>query len=300
MKSKIVYLIEKIETLSPMHYKKLKPFLNYDQDGYVAESEAFLSRYCDYLESIDKTLDFGLDCYLQMVTDMNAERFDFMRSGKYNSSSFDEVNARVYANPSAMEAYMHGLIISQFLWKHHFAMFVYFRKQISRFADDVSNYLEIGAGHGLYLNKAREILGEMVRYDVVDVSRTSLDMARSFVDDPHIQYIHANVLDFQPLRHYDFITLGEVIEHVEDPVSLLAALKPMLNEGGKIFMTTPTNAPTIDHIYLFNNVDEIRAAVDDAELSIVDDHWLYVDDVSEEVAVKLKVTALYGSVLEAK
>jgi trans-aconitate methyltransferase len=94
--------------------------------------------------------------------------------------------------------------------------------------------------------------------------------------------------------------MGEVIEHVEDPVALLNKLKELLAPNGVIFMTTPTNAPSIDHIYLFRNALEVIDVIHEAGLEVIEDIKVYAEDLPEEMAIKLKVTMMYGCFLKLK
>ncbi len=157
-----------------------------------------------------------------------------------------------------MEYYMHDERCPQFLWKHHYQMFDYFTTTLPQYADHIKSYLEVGVGHGFYLAKALEVLGDKATLTAVDISETSIELAKRFINDTRITYNLKNVFDFNNAEKYDFITLGEVLEHVEDPLSLLVKLNTLLSDNGVLFFTTPTNAPAIDHIYLFNNVEEIR------------------------------------------
>ena len=59
-------------------------------------------------------------------------------------------------------------------------------------------------------------------------------------------------------KKYDLIICGELLEHVENPRDLLDKLNIILKEDGTIFLTTAVYAAAIDHIYLFDNVDEVR------------------------------------------
>src|SRR5437773_1077380 len=85
-------------------------------------------------------------------------------------------------------------------------------------ASQIKNYLEIGAGHGLYLSKALEILDKETNFSVVDISHTSIELAKNFIDDSRVTYNLANIFDFKIDSLFDFITMGEVLEHVEDPL----------------------------------------------------------------------------------
>lgn len=291
---------QKIELLSPVHAKKLKKNLESFDEAYYPLAEGFLHKYKAFLDKEGKTMDYAIDCYLSMISDMNIETVEFARSGKYSSSTFSEVNERVYANPGIMEYYMHGLLMSQFLWRHHYQIFDYFTKSLPAYAGKVSSYLEIGAGHGLYLAQALDILGPKTAFTVVDISQSSIDLARKLTDDPRVAFNVKDIFDFADDVRYDFICMGEVLEHVEDPVKLLNKLQKMLADDGTLFITTPTNAPAIDHIYLFNNIEEIQDMLRGAGFDITSEVFYSSEDVSPERAAKFKIALLYGAFLKKK
>lgn len=298
MKQYVNDIYQKIDVLNPLHGKKLKKNIGTFDDKYYQESDAFFEKYFDFLKKENKTLDYAVDCYLNMISDVNIETVEFVRTGKYTSSTFEEVNKRVYAKPETMEYYMHGLIMSQFLWKHHYEMYDYFVNELPAYKDRIKSYLEVGAGHGLTLSKALEILNPGTSFSVVDISETSIALAKNFVNDSRVSYNLRNVFEFKNEEKYDFITMGEVLEHVEDPLMLLKKLNEMLNDDGHVFFTTPTNAPAIDHISLFNNVDEIRDLVKAAGFEIVSERSLLSEDVSPQRAEKFKIAILYGAFLK--
>lgn len=294
------YILEKIEILNPVHAKKLKKNISlFDEDFYKLAND-FYQKYIALLKLENKTLDYAIDCYLNMIADMYIETVDFHRTGKYSSSTFEEVNRRVYANPNVMEYYMHGIIMSQFLWKHHYDLFSYFIKTLPGYIEKTKSYLEIGAGHGLYLSKALEILHSDTSFTVVDISQTSIDVAQKFTADNRVTFNVKDVFDFNNEAKFDFITMGEVLEHVESPSKLLSKLNDLLSDDGTIFITTPTNAPTIDHIYLFNTIKEIQDLIKLAGFQIESEIFLLSEDVSMEKAEKLKVCILYGAFLKKK
>ena len=55
-----------------------------------------------------------------------------------------------------------------------------------------------------------------------------------------------------------------MLEHLEEPVALLRALRAMLVPGGKAFITAAINAPNADHIYLYRNQEEVLAQLESA------------------------------------
>jgi len=292
------YIYQSIEKLNPRHGKKLRQNSAFFDARYHDLADAFFGKYIDILQKQDKTLDYAIDCYLQMIADVNRETVAFLRSGKYTSSTFTEVNSRVYAQPQTMEYYMHGLIMSQFLWKHHYQVFDFFINVLPAYANTTKSYLEVGVGHGFYLSKALEMLNGETVFTAVDISQTSIDLAKRFIGESRITYNLEDVFNFDKQQKYDFITLGEVLEHVEEPVKLLLKLNDLLAENGVLFFTTPTNAPAIDHIYLFNNVGEIRDVIKAAGFQIESERAFFSEDVSPEKAEKYKISVLYGAFIK--
>ncbi len=135
---------------------------------------------------------------------------------------------------------------------------------------------------------------------MVDISESSINMAKHFVNDKRVNFIHTDVFDFQPKNQYDFITMGEVLEHVEDPVELLLKVKTLLKPSGTLFLTTPTNAPAIDHLYLFRNYQDILAVLQKAGFSVENEIRVYAEDVSDEMAEEFKITMMFGGFLIKK
>jgi 2-polyprenyl-3-methyl-5-hydroxy-6-metoxy-1,4-benzoquinol methylase len=228
------------------------------------------------------------------------EQLRFSETGKYSSTSFEEVNNRVYNNPEVMDYFMNGLLLSQVLWKHHYSIFSFFSNNFPNYKNNIHNYLEIGGGHGLFISEAINVLGGNTHFTLVDISPTSIEVSKKFIGSHLVEYVLSDIFKYETNTKYNFITMGEVIEHVEDPVALLNKLKELLAPNGVIFMTTPTNAPSIDHIYLFRNALEVIDVIHRAGLEVIEDIKVYAEDLPEEMAIKLKVTMMYGCFLKLK
>src|SRR5258707_126360 len=141
------------------------------------------------------------------------------------------MNRDVYSSLQVMRSYMVALALSYFLWPHHYRLYSFFLETIAARRGRVASYLEIGPGHGLFLAAALEELGAE-RYVGVDLSSVSLDMTRSMLrfsaeGRPMPSLLHASVDDFAPSERFDFITMGEVIEHLDDPRPILRKIATM-------------------------------------------------------------------------
>jgi 2-polyprenyl-3-methyl-5-hydroxy-6-metoxy-1,4-benzoquinol methylase len=296
----LTYVVDQIKTLNPLHGKKLSKNLKKQDETYYQQADKFLLRYGNLLADAGKDMDYSIGCYLQMIADVNYESVQFMQTGEYTSKSFEEVNQRVYNDPNVMEYYMHGLLLSQFLWTHHYDITKYFTATITNNKNQIKNYLEVGGGHGMYISDAISIIGPDTNYDLADISPSSIDIAKRMINNPKVNYNLIDIFEYFPSHKYDFITMGEVLEHVEDPVALLEKLHSLLADNGKVFVTTPTNAPAIDHIYLFKNADDIRGVISKAGFKVEDELLKYSEDLPAELAEQYKISMMYAGVLVKK
>ena len=198
---------------------------------------------------------------------------------------------------------MIGVALSQFLWKNHRDMFLFYRRHIGGARGD--SYLEIGPGHGLFFMEAVRT-GRFDQYYGLDISETSLRMTREFVQhsmglrNGNVEFILADITKTDFEAGYDFVTMGEVLEHVEQPRELLDSIYRALKPGAKAYLSTCANAPVIDHIYLYNSVDEIRMDIEASGLAIADEVVISIDDIPQEDWVRKKANLSYACIAEKR
>jgi len=264
---------------------------------FHARAQDFFERYKTFIEGHGKSFEFGIDCFLRLQRSLEEHRAEFLRTGGYRNSSFEEVNRCVYSNPEIMQYHMHGLVFAQFLWPEQYRRFEFFASNLPRYSG-IRRYLEIGGGHALYVSEAMRALPDTI-FDLVDISPTSLEMAKGITPKTGIRYHLMDVFDFPDEPVYDFITMGEVIEHVERPRDLLSKVRGLLAAGGSAYITTPANAPMIDHIYLFRNVQEIRDILTGCGFRIERETQAYAVQIGEQLAQKMKLPLMYAAFVTA-
>jgi ubiquinone/menaquinone biosynthesis C-methylase UbiE len=287
--------LQRIHEREPKYGVKLETELSHADAAFFERAERFLARFERFLAGQGKGLDHGIDCHLKLRGCMIQERMDFLRSGRYASSSFAEVEQRVYANPEIMEYYMYGLVFSQFLWKEQYARLAFFCDGLPLYREQTGSYIEFGGGHAMYISSAADILRPDTRLELIDISATSIDVARAMSPNDRIQYHLCNVFDFPVERKYNFVVAGEILEHLEEPRKLLARIREMLTPDGRAFISTPVNAPTVDHIYLFNHAREIREMLQSEGFAIESEATRYSEDVPEVKAEKLKIPQMFAA-----
>jgi 2-polyprenyl-3-methyl-5-hydroxy-6-metoxy-1,4-benzoquinol methylase len=295
MSQLLTYITDSICGDDPKYAPTLRAHLGKMDAVFCERAESFFNRYKTYIESTGKTLDFGLECFKTLRASVQEERLEFMRTGGYSNTSFDAVNRRVYSNPEIMVAYMHGLVFAQFLWPEQYRRFSFFCEHLGDYRDGIRSYLEIGGGHGLYIREALQVLRSDTTFQLVDISSSSLELAQGILGEPRVQYHLTDIFKFPDERRYDFITVGEVLEHLERPDELLRKIHALLTPEGHAYITTPANAPMIDHIHLFNDADEIRTMLRQCGFAIEREVTQYAADLPLKRNIALKTALMFGA-----
>jgi 2-polyprenyl-3-methyl-5-hydroxy-6-metoxy-1,4-benzoquinol methylase len=297
-KDYISIISDLLEKTNAIQAKKYSAFLAGCDDLYRHRANLFFSQYERLLTHLGKDFSYSIDCYNQMNTDMLYERIRFIETGKYSNESFEDVKKAIYLNPNAFEHHMHGLAIAQFVWWDQYQRFSFFADNLKKYTADTKRYLEVGGGHGLYISEAFRQFPVDTVFDLVDISPTSIEMSKVALDTDKVNYILKDIFDFDGTEKYDFITIGEVIEHVEDPKALMQKLGELLTDNGTIYVTTPANAPMIDHIYLFHDAADIRSFLTDAGFRIESDRAVFAENMEEKKAIKNKVPLMYAAFIQ--
>jgi 2-polyprenyl-3-methyl-5-hydroxy-6-metoxy-1,4-benzoquinol methylase len=194
----------------------------------------------------------------------------FNKTRRYEARTYDEASRLVYQNPEYMFGlYLPGILLSHYLWEHHYRQLLFFEAQFApliRAAPDC-DFVDIGPGTGFY---SRQFLA--VAPDgsgrAFDISPSSLEYSRRHVEafgyGDRWTSEQRDVVTSPAGRRWPFLLNVEVLEHLEDPLTFLRALREMLEPDGKAFITAAVTAPNEDHIYLYNTPEEVREQLEEA------------------------------------
>lgn len=110
-----------------------------------------------------------------------------------------------------------------------------------------SRILEIGCGTGHNL----PMLGAFGEVDAIEIDPAARAIASQRLGKP-VGASPLPGLPDVPRGHYDLVAVLDVVEHIEDDVAALAAMKSCLKPGGKILIAVPA------HQWMWSAHDEVN------------------------------------------
>lgn len=295
-------IVDLISEQNPLQCKRIQAFIMTQDEDYWTFAED-LSAILNRALINDKTrrIEAAL-AYNNLCMEMLREQIKFRKTGVYPTDDADTARKNIYDQPDAMYKYMVGLLISQMLWPNHYRLFRFFQDILTKAMP--ASYLEVGAGHGMF---TLEALRHFPKLDVVvcDISKASIEISRQMLlsfsaDLSRVQFIHADFFEssFDGQR-FDFITLGEVLEHVKDVAGFMRRVHNFLLPAGTVYVSTCANCPAVDHVHHFHSVREIRKILLDSNFLIADEIALPAEDIPMHLWEKELVTVNYGAKLSS-
>lgn len=215
--------------------------------------------------------------YVDFCLDASKSQHYFEKNGRYKASKFSEVQKSNYNNEQFMfENYLPGMVISHYLWPHHYLMGETYRTKLmplvqSRIAP--KTFVEGGTGSAVYtLHTLRSLPG--VHGYAYDISPHAVAFGKQLLQRAGLQsrcdLLERDVLTDPPTNSADFVLSQEVLEHLEDPATFVKNLYRIARPGGMGFITGAVTAAHSDHIYLFNTPDDVFKLLTDAGFKIVE------------------------------
>ncbi len=104
--------------------------------------------------------------------------------------------------------------------------------------------LDVGCGGGVL---AESMAGRGAKVTGIDMAEKALNVAKLhlFESGHEVEYLMTPVEEFARTRprHYDIVTCMEMLEHVPDPQSIVAACSELVKPGGHVFFSTLNRNP---------------------------------------------------------
>jgi len=196
---------------------------------------------------------------------------EFERTRKYKAKSYEQTSSEVYFNERhMMEEYLPGLLLSHFLWPHHYRQLQFFEGAfISEMrVANADSFVEVGIGTGLYsallLRNLPDIRGVGIDISPSSKKFTEVQLAGLGVSDRYRVELRDITATESPDPKASWIVCVEVLEHLDDPVAFLRSLRLCMAPGAKAFITAAVNAAHSDHIHLYRNGNEVLDHLNEA------------------------------------
>ncbi|HEY8074878.1 MAG TPA: class I SAM-dependent methyltransferase [Labilithrix sp.] len=208
------------------------------------------------LERAETLVDFSME-FLELQKELEA-------TGRYRYRTFAEVDAHVYSDPSLAAygpPYVWAMYFTQAFWVSHCKIWRFFLEQFVA-PSSSGRVLEVPSGNGLFLTHflLRSPGFRGVGLDLSDASIAFTERVLALNDvRARADVVKADFFAWEPVERFDRIVCGEFLEHVEDPLAVLKMLRSLLAPGGRLFLTAAVWAANIDHIYVYERADDVRA-----------------------------------------
>lgn len=217
----------------------------------------------------DESLEAGLRGYVSFALDSMRRQKAFELAREYPKKSYQEAAGDVYLNEAHMLGeYLPGLLLSHFLWPHHYRQLQFFDSALlgpMKLAKE-HRFAEVGVGTAVY---SRRTLGSVPDStgSGYDISPSSCSFARRHLEaagNGHRFRMNQQDVVAKPIEPVPWLICVEVLEHLEDPVRFLVALRQGLAAGGRAFITAALNAAHADHIYLYRTAEDVWSHLESA------------------------------------
>lgn len=224
-------------------------------------------------EAIRGYAEFSLD-------GMRHQEF-FEAHGRYRWSQSKEIQEKFYENEEyMMKKYLPGILMSHYLWPHHFKILTFFRTEVLPSLEPAPElFYDVGLGPGMYSRETLRAFPQ-VRGKGFDISRYSIAFTRKVLEAfglaDRYGFVHGDIFTVElPDSMADFVVSHEVLEHLEEPARFCRILHDLVKPEGYAYITAALNAGLSDHIYLFRSPDEVEAILSQAGWKILKKQFEY-------------------------
>jgi len=261
--------VEALQDLFAERHRFSKDLIERTQSLFGPKWTADFNNVMTALFSDEESLALAAKGYSAFALNSMRLQKAFEITQEYPIKSYAAAAKEVYFNEAYMEQkYLPGLLLSHFLWPHHYQQLQFFD---AAFLDPISRsefaeFAEIGIGTALYSRRILENVPEAVGVGY-DISPSSCRYAERHVSSvgalARYEVSCQDILE-KPIKPVSWLVCVEVLEHLENPLEFLVALRIALRPNGKAFITAAVNAAHADHIYLYRDAQQVEHQLQEA------------------------------------
>lgn len=213
-----------------------------------------------------------------------------------------------------------GNVFSQSVWMRKFLYRLldllllrswYIRKELKKWANqkgDSVQALDAGSGFGQYsyflqsINKSWEVIG-------VDVKTEQIEDCNNFFSKAgfqNVRFDYGDLTKYKSDKNFDLILCVDVMEHIEDDITVFNNFGKIINENGMLLISTPSDIGGSDvqhesetsfvdeHVRDGYNKDDIKQKLYNAGFSKVDVVYSYgmYGKAAWKISMKFPITVL--------
>jgi 2-polyprenyl-3-methyl-5-hydroxy-6-metoxy-1,4-benzoquinol methylase len=294
-------VLKKLSSTRPNNFFKVNKFISLQNPEYFETAEEI----CKIVFALEKKWKlkkfYSLDAYNSLCQETMLEQLYLKKNGTYRAIRNKIDNIDLYKSSKKMKSYLLGLILTQIFWQSHYKILKFYKKNI-KIKKEVK-FLEIGSGHGLL---SKYLMDDNLKSSgvICDISKQSLSLVKNILKNSKnmnkIKFINQDFFKLNEKSKFDFIIMGEVIEHVKDPKTFLKKAINLLQKDGKLFLSTCANCAQVDHIFHFKNIYEIQKLIKSSKLKIKSELITPSENIPRKKWKAEKIAINYCSILVKK
>jgi SAM-dependent methyltransferase len=203
-----------------------------------------------------------VDAFVRFSMDVNFAQARYEATGRYEHKSYQECQDSVYSQDATMDDYLSGIYLTNFLWAHHLDLSLFFTERFVARLPAAPKLAEIASGHGgwglwaLHGRPEATLTGYDISPKAIEMA-TAIAAGAGMSDRASYRLQDVMELDAAATAPVDACICSFLIEHLEQPDQLLAAMSDLLVPGGTAFLTGALTAAQVDHIFEFRHESEL-------------------------------------------
>ena len=204
-----------------------------------------------------------VNAFVRFNTAVNLAQARYEEQGRYESKRFADCFDALYSIDGAMDPYLLGVYLTNFMWAHHMDLSMFFERRFLPRIGQGQRLFEIAPGHGGWgLWALHATSGTTLRG--FDISPSSMRIATALAHAAGLgeraSYIEADATQLTPSvagPAADACICCFLVEHLENPDALLTSIRQLLDLNGIAFVAGALTAAQVDHIFEFKRESEL-------------------------------------------